>query len=450
MGRGIGGPELPQGSLERASLDVETLGDPEQERIRDEIMPYHVEHLHGPEEIEYGLDELVVVSVFRNARPYIREFIEHYLSLGVRHIVLMDNDSDDDSASIAREYENVTVLRTEAPWGTYKLATRRYLIKRFGKDRWSMYVDIDELFDYPYSDVISLSALLGYLREKSYTAVVAHMLDIFPAKLPPSASEAEDTSIKESHRFYDLSNIRSRRYRSKWAADNVVSNEEIKVLSGGVEETFFGQDLVLIKHPLMFIDNEIEPIGFSSHWVNNVRVADFTCVLFHYKFVAMRERAKQAIRRREHYNKDALKYRKYLDALEKTPDLQLKQETSKELERVNDLVDDGFLVVSEDYMVFVDEEEDNSDDPEIIRSRPRRLAGAFSKARTREREQILKARSLRHQLNQLHSEPTAEPCGTEKLRWRVRDLIRRTKRAGSSGGSRLPRILDSLADRLRR
>ena len=43
-------------------------------------------------------------------------------------------------------------------------------------------LDVDELFDYPYSDVVSLGSFLRYLSKKSYTAVTAQMLDMFPGE----------------------------------------------------------------------------------------------------------------------------------------------------------------------------------------------------------------------------------------------------------------------------
>ncbi len=77
------------------------------------------------------------------------------------------------------------------PFKTHKLAFKRYLIsKRFGKGRWILCLDIDEMFDYPYSDVVGLGSLLEYLDRGSYTALVAYMLDRFPEK--PLLSVAED------------------------------------------------------------------------------------------------------------------------------------------------------------------------------------------------------------------------------------------------------------------
>lgn len=91
---------------------------------------------------------------------------------------------------------------------------KRYLIERFGRGRWTLSVDIDELFEYPCSDVVSLKALLGYLNENSYTAVVSYMLDMFPEK--PLFEDAplmeEDLPLKELHRFYDISDIDTRSY----------------------------------------------------------------------------------------------------------------------------------------------------------------------------------------------------------------------------------------------
>jgi hypothetical protein len=65
-------------------------------------------------------------------------------------IVLLDNDSTDDTVSVASEYDDVTVLRTKLPFGVGVEDTegqnlmRRYLIERFGRNRWSLCVDIDE------------------------------------------------------------------------------------------------------------------------------------------------------------------------------------------------------------------------------------------------------------------------------------------------------------------
>jgi hypothetical protein len=91
--------------------------------------------------------------------------------------------------------------------------------RRFGRGRWSLTVDMDELFDYPYSDVVGLGSLLRYLNSGEYTAVVAQMLDMFPEKLLSSVvgderelADREDEPLKELHRFYDISGVRVQEY----------------------------------------------------------------------------------------------------------------------------------------------------------------------------------------------------------------------------------------------
>ena len=75
-----------------------------------------VEHLYGPEEVSYGVDELIVLCLVRDGRPYLRSFVEHYSSIGVKHLVFLDNGSTDGTVETLKNYDNVTVLRTELPY----------------------------------------------------------------------------------------------------------------------------------------------------------------------------------------------------------------------------------------------------------------------------------------------------------------------------------------------
>src|SRR5215212_5755436 len=61
----------------------------------EQIPPNSIEHLYGPEEVPYEEDELVVVCLLRDGRPYVKSFIEHYTSLGIKHLFFLDNRSTD-------------------------------------------------------------------------------------------------------------------------------------------------------------------------------------------------------------------------------------------------------------------------------------------------------------------------------------------------------------------
>ena len=86
-----------------------------------------IEHLHGPEEMDYEPDELVVVCLVRDGRPYVKSFVEHYRSLGAKHLFFLDNNSTDGTVEALQNYNNVTVLQTMLPYKEYKHLMKQYL-----------------------------------------------------------------------------------------------------------------------------------------------------------------------------------------------------------------------------------------------------------------------------------------------------------------------------------
>jgi hypothetical protein len=346
---------------DRSRSDV--ADSPELESAQIRAIHDSIEHLHGPDTVDLQDDELIVLTQTRDSRPYVKAFVDHYRSLGARHTVFLDNGSTDGTVEALKAYDNVTVLRTTLPYRTYNVAMKQYLIERFGRRRWSLLVDIDELFDYPFSDVVDLKALLRYLSENRYTAVVAHMLDMFPEKpitRHVSLSPQEDDPLKEKYGFYDVSNIRHLRYDEADGTGNVVANENINILRGGIRNSVFdnfNNRALLLKHPLIFLDDELKPMDLSDHWVGNARIADFTGVLYHYKFTErFYEDVRRSVEERNRSDHGTRRYAKFLEVLEKTPHLEIKRETSKELESIDQLIADGFVVVSEDYLAFVRQE----------------------------------------------------------------------------------------------
>src|ERR671920_53402 len=109
----------------RHRLDVPD--SPFGERVQEWILEHNVEHLYGPEEVDFEVDELVVLIQVRNGRRYVKPFIEHYFSLGAKHIVFLDNGSTDGTVEALKNYENVPVLRCGEPEGPFKVLERELL-----------------------------------------------------------------------------------------------------------------------------------------------------------------------------------------------------------------------------------------------------------------------------------------------------------------------------------
>jgi hypothetical protein len=315
-----------------------------------------VEHVSGPKTIAYAEDQLVILCVVRDSELLVNSFIKHYLSIGAKHIFFLDNNSSDDTVSLAQQYEKVSIFRTGLPFKRYKMAMRHFLIRRFAKrNRWTMCVDIDELFDYPFSSAIDLSSLLRYLNEKSFTAVAAHMLDMFSDRpLGSIVSKADDT-LSNAHNFYDVSNILQMKYF--YPGNELPGAVDLTVYFGGIRKTLFSPDettaYLLTKHPLFLYNRRVKPLFLNEHGIRGARVADLTCVLYHYKFLSdFYERTVRAVREENYFNRSEY-YRKRLDALEKSPELTPFLETAQELKSVDDLLENGFLFVSEDYVDWV-------------------------------------------------------------------------------------------------
>ncbi len=174
---------------------------------------------------------------------------------------------------------------------------------------------------------------------------------------------------------------------------------------GGIRQTVFGNPNFLTKHSLVFLDSKVKPLDPSVHWHRNARVADFTCVLFHYKFLDehFRKQAVQAVQE-EQYHNNSIAYKKYLEVLVRNPSLQLKQETAKEIKSTSELVENLFLVVSEDYMMLVYDEE-RKGVGHVQQGEPGRPEDeAFDRARAKAKVQSLRARRFKRQVEELREE----------------------------------------------
>ena len=294
--------------------------------------------------------DLVVVSLIRDAESQIESFITYYLELGSRHIVLLDNGSIDDTVRLAQRFDNVTILRTALSYKKHKRVLKKYLMDRFGGKSWCLLSDLDERFDYPGSGRVSLTEFLAYLNRGRYTAVMAHMLDMFSDRPASAWPDDRKESLSEHCRWYDVSSVVKVRYAEvKPLRSNRVSNDAIRVFKGGIRKSVFGIGASLTKHPLMFRPGGARLCLLNAHLCLRANIADVTCVLYHYPFDHAFLNKCRLAAERENYARESVAYKTYLKKLGAEPALTLKRSTARELRNVDQLVDDGFLVVSDAY-----------------------------------------------------------------------------------------------------
>jgi hypothetical protein len=326
----VHGSRLP---VSRASLD---------------IVERSVRLRSGPAQLGCSPTDVIATSIVRNAEETLPAFLKHHRALGVRHFVFLDTGSRDGTLQITQDQDDVTVLETSLPFGTWVHSMRAYVSGRFSTVGWCLQVDADELFDFPFSERVGLEAFVGYLNDRRFDAVLANMLETFshgPVLETPSGK-----GLRDRYRFYDLGNIR----RQPLPKDYRVTNPALRQYRGGIRRTAFRtrRDM-LYKYPLVRFSDLLSSADTRPHLIRGrPRVADVSCVLYHYQFTdTLLTRSREAVQDRN-YGSFSEKYRHFLDVLEHQPGLSLRDcaEDPHEMGGTNVLVDQGFLQVSEDYL----------------------------------------------------------------------------------------------------
>lgn len=323
--------------------------------LRRLIVGLNTRRIAGPPRISYKHDEVIVVCLARNAELYVTSFLEHYFALGVKHVVLMVNRTSDTTVERARRDPRVTILECNLSFKRFQLAMREYMANRFGRNRWVLVVDIDEHFIYPRADMLNLHDFLRYLNIGGYTAVVAQMLDMFSDQSFSMQQSQPSDRLVEKYPYYDTTRLRTRSYTDLFGTSNTLANAKIHAYFGGIRRVVFNADCFLTKHPLIFAGRGVRPMRETSHDIENAYLADVSCLLLHYKFLSnLPKQAEQAIAEGQYWQ-NSVEYHQYYNVLDHTPDLEIKQPTSQRLEHANDLLDQGFIVVSPAYEAWVDQ-----------------------------------------------------------------------------------------------
>ena len=317
------------------------------DRVRMALLPLRVHHVHGPNPVDCRPEELLAVTTVRNGAFYIPSFLEHHRRLGIAHFVVLDNGSTDGTIELLSAQPDVTVFRTSVPYRTHENLMKRHMVRQHSKGRWNLFVDIDELFDYPGSDRLALCDLLAYLTEHGYTAAVAQMLDLFPEE-PLADSPAETADLLSVFPYFDISDISKHPYAYDDDPASTLHSHH-----GGIRRTVFSTDNGLTKAAVTFVDDEIETfVGW--HHARRARFADISCALLHFPFTrTFYEKAEEAARTHRYGLGASHEYRAYWTVLCDDPKLSLHRPTAQRFRDVQQLVDLGFLQVSDRYRRWV-------------------------------------------------------------------------------------------------
>ncbi|MBO9702733.1 MAG: glycosyltransferase family 2 protein [Sporocytophaga sp.] len=318
-----------------------------------------IKHLSGPVEIKYEEEQCIIVCLLKDGEEHLSSFLKHYRELGIIHFIFIDNGSEDNTLSILTHEIDVTIYQTVLPHKYFEIEIRRYIVEKHCKGRWCMVVDIDELFDFPLSDKYSFNDFIQYNRTNGFNAVAAYMLDMFSTE-DHMTYDSEGLDLKATFKYFDISNVRKSPYFDSWNVAynqwNSNKNEAIFSYWGGVRKSVFKgikHDTILLKHPLIFLDDHIKPIT-NAHFSDRINLSDVTSVLYHYKFVPSFASKVNEINNKNNYVRFSQdEYRAYYNYLLRNKNISIKTVNATILGHVNELIENGFLVVSERYKEYM-------------------------------------------------------------------------------------------------
>ena len=315
-----------------------------------------IRRIHGPARFPPG-DAPIAVCLIRNGAYYLDPFFAHHRALGVSQFVFVDNGSDDGTADRIAAEPGTAILRSTLPAGRFENALREYAARRYCTGRWCLFVDSDELFDFPASERTGISGLVRYLAAGGYTGLVAQMLDMFPTG--PLRDQAHLSYAEAIAAFdqFDISCVRKLPYHSCEAdiwpllRTNTISSEAVQVYYGGVREKFFFECCCLTKHPLVHVSGAVVP-GRQPHCSTHLRIADVTGLIRHYKFAndPVTRDAESVRGNFWTHGEDARR----LDRFRRAPDLSLYTDAAQPFRGIGPLVDQGFLLTSMAYTEWVE------------------------------------------------------------------------------------------------
>jgi hypothetical protein len=270
--------------------------------------------------------DVLLFSTLRNERVRLPYFLKYYRDLGIGHFLIVDNDSDDGSREYLLDQPDVSVWHTKHSYKRSRFGVDwlNWLQSRYGHDHWTLVVDPDEFFIYPFCDTRPLKALCDWLDASSIKSFSAMLLDMY-AKGPMGAQpyhEGQDPF--EIAQWFDSGNYtiaKNRRFGNLW-------------IQGGPRARMFFADVperapALNKVPLVKWHRDYAYVS-STHMLLprglNLVYDEWggekaSGVLLHAKFLdTFAIKAEEEITRRQHYA-NSHEYKAYKAALNDQPDL---------------------------------------------------------------------------------------------------------------------------------
>ncbi len=282
----------------------------------------------------------LLMTMGRDENKRIPYFLEYYRKLGIDHFLFVDNQSDEPMADVLQDQLDVSLWHTEEGYADTRFGVdwMNALLGKHAVGHWTMTVDLDEFFVYPFMENRSYQELLSFLDDSEKPSFYTMLVDMYPQGPISSAHVPVGESPLSHAPYFD----RLGYYSMKGG------HEDTWVRGGPRLRAFNAENYTaapaLNKTPLIkwhqrfayYLSTHVAYPTLLNH--AHKRSHEPTGALLHFKFVSsFREKIDHAIRHQNHYN-DSGEYQKYLKQLENSENYTLFSPVSEKYESTESLM----------------------------------------------------------------------------------------------------------------
>lgn len=246
-------------------------------------------------------DDIISIAPVYNESYRLEKYIEHNKSIGIDHMIFIDNNSDDNPSEIIKNYNCCSVFFTKSSYSEARSGGHwiNYLLHKYALGHWCIFVDIDEHFIYPYCDSRSIHELVEFFERNNKHSVCSTMVDLYRSPFNTENfyfDSAGYVYFTKGHRMFVKGGPRMRIYNSDHPREAPVN----------------------VKYPLLKLTEDVF-FRASSHMLfpesyctchSNNKIFP-TSVIAHYKFDgSFNQKINEALERLEHFG-GAIEYKKY-------------------------------------------------------------------------------------------------------------------------------------------
>ncbi|MDX8341769.1 glycosyltransferase family 2 protein [Draconibacterium sp. IB214405] len=308
--------------------------------------------------IPRGKDELRLFVIARNESLRLPYFLRYYLDRGVDRIFLIDNDSTDNTIEIALQFPNVHVFKITESFKNF-WNWIEFFLNKYGKNRWCLVVDVDELLSYPFEEITPLKTLVNYLEKNKFDAIRSFLLDIYSDKPIIETNYCPNNNPLESCPYFDptFNEGRIKLFdKKRWMYFETI------IYFGGMRERVFNKiarsswNYHLSKISLFKYSGNVY-VTEGMHSVNGAQIADITGVVFHTKYMQDFIKRVMIESQREVHFGNAMEYKIYNKACLSENDITLCFKDSVRFENSRQLIKLGIMRTSVQFNNYLAEKD---------------------------------------------------------------------------------------------